>query len=103
MRSIAFISEKGGTGKSTSVLNVAAGLARRGKKVLVLDVDPQGNASLVLLRGEKPGRPTVHEVLTGRADADEAIVATAWPGVDVLPADSDLAEANLSLVGELGR
>ena len=60
MRSVAFVSEKGGVGKSTSVLNVAASMAGRGLKVLILDTDPQANVSYVLLRGEKPRRPTLH-------------------------------------------
>lgn len=103
MRSIAFMSEKGGSGKTTSVLNTAAGLAGQGGRVLVVDVDPQSNASLVLMRGESARRPTVHEVLTGQAGADEAIVSTSWDRVFVLPAAPTLAEVNLSLVNELGR
>jgi chromosome partitioning protein len=103
MRSIAFMAEKGGGGKTSSTLNVAAGLAARGFKTLVADVDPQGNSSLVLLRGEKARRPTVHEVLTAQATADEAIVATATPNLDLLPATPGLAEANVDLVNEMGR
>ena len=103
MRSIGFISEKGGVGKSTTALNVAAALGRGGRRVLVIDADPQGNASYVLLRGERPRRPTVCEVLTGAADAGEAIVATHFEGVDVLPADADLADATVALAAEFGR
>lgn len=103
MRSLAFVSEKGGVGKSTSVLNVAAGLARKGRRVLVLDTDPQANASYVLLRGEKPRRPTLQEVLIGQADAASAIVPTVLDGVDLLPADSTLADANIVLAGAVGR
>jgi chromosome partitioning protein len=103
MRSLAFVSEKGGVGKSTSALNVAACLARKGLKVLVLDTDPQANASFVLLRGEKPRRPTLHEVLVGQADAADAIVPTVLDGVDLLPADASLADANIVLAGAVGR
>jgi chromosome partitioning protein len=103
MRSIGFISEKGGVGKSTTALNVAAALGRGGKRVLVVDTDPQGNASHVLLRGERPRRPTVCEVLTGEADAGEAIVPTHFEGVDVLPADAGLADAAVALAAEVGR
>jgi chromosome partitioning protein len=103
MRSLAFVSEKGGVGKSTSVLNVAACLAREGLKVLVLDTDPQANVSYVLLRGEKARRPTLHEVLVGQAEADAAIVPTVLDGVDLLPADASLADANVTLAGAVGR
>jgi chromosome partitioning protein len=103
MRSAAFVSEKGGVGKSTTVLNVAACLARKGLKVLVLDTDPQANVSYVLLRGEKPRRPTLLEVLVGHAEAEHAIVPTVLEGVSLLPAETGLADANVTLAGEMGR
>jgi len=103
MRSIGFISEKGGVAKTTTALNVAAALGRAGERVLVVDTDPQGNASHVLLRGEKPRRPTLFEVLTGDADPGQAIVPTAFDGVDVLPADASLADATVVLAAEVGR
>jgi chromosome partitioning protein len=103
MRSIGFVSEKGGVAKTTTALNVAAALGQGGCRVLVVDTDPQGNASHVLLRGEKPRRPTLHEVLTGDADAVQAIVPTHFAGVDVLPADAGLADATVALAAEVGR
>ena len=103
MRSIAFISVKGGVAKTTSVINVAFGLGRLGLRVLVVDTDPQGNASHVLLRGEKPRRPTVAEVLTDDSDAEAAIVPTHFAGVDLLPADASLADATAALTNEVGR
>lgn len=103
MRSIAFVSEKGGVAKTSSALNVAAVLGGRGSRVLVVDTDPQGNASYVLLKGEKPRRPTLFDVLVEGDGADEAIVATHFAGVDVLPADHTLADAAVVLAGEIGR
>lgn len=105
MRSIAWLSEKGGTGKTTSALNTAAGLGRRGHRVLLIDADPQANSTLVLKgAGESdPSAPTLAHVLVGEATADEAIVGTSWPGVDLLPASIALAEVNDLLVNELGR
>ena len=103
MRSIGFISEKGGVAKTTTALNVAAALGLAGRRVLVVDTDPQGNASHVLLRGEKPRRPTILEVITDDADAGQAIVPTHFEGVDVLPADSGLADATVVLAAEVGR
>ena len=103
MRRIAWLSEKGGTGKTTSALNTAAGLGRRGCRVLVVDCDPQGNASLVLTEGQGAEAPTLGAVLMNEADADEAIRPTHWQGVDLLPADVTLADANLALASEIGR
>jgi chromosome partitioning protein len=104
MRSIALVSEKGGVGKSTTVLNVAASMAARGLRVLVVDTDPQGNSSYVLLAGEKPRRPALLEVLVGDAEAGEAIIPSpAFAGVDLLPADPTLADATISLANEVGR
>lgn len=103
MRSIAFVSEKGGVAKTSSVLNVAAVLGGQGRRVLVVDTDPQGNASFVLLKGEKPRRPSLFDVLVEGDGADEAIVASHFEGVDVLPADHTLADAAVVLAGEIGR
>ena len=103
MRSIAWLSEKGGTGKTTSALNTASALAKLGRRVLVVDCDPQGNASLVLLRGEPADVPTLGAVLLGEAEAVDAIRATHWPGVDLLPADVSLADAGLALAEMMGR
>jgi chromosome partitioning protein len=103
MRSIAWLSEKGGTGKTTSALNSAVGLARRGRRVLLVDVDPQANSTLVLQQGGIAAPPTLADVLLGRADADAAIRPTRYEGLDLLPADVTLADANLVLAHELGR
>jgi chromosome partitioning protein len=103
MRRIGLISEKGGVGKTTSAINVAVGLAKRGNRVLLVDVDPQANASLVLLEGQPAESPTLGTVLLGQADAADALVETATPGLDLLPADVGLADANLTLTSEIGR
>ena len=103
MRRIAFVSEKGGTGKTTTAINVAVGLAKSGLRVLVCDLDPQSNLSLVFLQGQPAESPTIGAVLLDQADAHEAIRPTATPGLDILPADVTLADANLSLASEVGR
>jgi len=103
MRRIGFISEKGGVAKSTSALNVAAGLTRRGFRTLLVDLDPQANASLVLLGGRPAEPPTLGAVLLGDATAAEAVRSTATAGLDVLPADVTLADANLALTNLVGR
>jgi chromosome partitioning protein len=102
-RRIAWLSEKGGVGKTTSAINTAVGLAKLGHRTLLIDADPQGNASLVLLGGSPTMAPTLHQVLVDEVDAREAIRATGTPGLDILPADASLADANLSLAAEVGR
>ena len=102
-RRIAWLSEKGGVGKTTSAINTAVGLAKLGRKTLLIDSDPQGNASLVLLGGLPAGPPTLRQVLIDEADATDAIRPTGTPGLDIIPATPELADANLELAGELGR
>ena len=103
MRSIAWLSEKGGSGKSTCCINVAVGLAKLGKRVLVIDADPQGSATLVFLKGKEPEGQNLYHVLTEGVDAGDTVVKTATAGLDLLPADTRLADANLELVSQLGR
>ncbi|MFM7317116.1 MAG: ParA family protein [bacterium] len=104
MKSIALMSEKGGTGKTTSLLNLAAGFARAGMKVLVVDADPQANATMVLTDGQGPGDgATLAEVMAGTARADDALFVSRWEKVELLPASPNLAEVNLSLANEMGR
>ena len=103
MRSIAVMSDKGGTAKTTTVINVAVGLARSGGRTLVVDCDGQANASLVLLGGQGAAPPTLRHVLLNEADAADAVRPTDVAGLAILPADAGLAEVNLALAGELGR
>jgi chromosome partitioning protein len=103
MRSIAVVAHKGGSGKTASVLALAACLAGQGRRVLVLDSDTQANATHVLLDGDTPRRPTLSDVLTGDASAVDAIVPSSISGVDLIPAEAGLADVNVSLSAEVGR
>lgn len=103
MRTIAIVAQKGGSCKTTSVVNLAACLAGQGCKVLVVDTDTQANATFVLLKGGKPRRPTLSEVLTGDATADEAIIPSALDGIEIIPAEPDLADVTVALAAEVGR
>jgi chromosome partitioning protein len=95
---IAFVNQKGGVGKSTSVVNTGAFLAAHGKYVLIVDLDPQSNATSGL--GINPHRQEWHlyHVLTQGLVPEEAIVKTGVFGLDLLPAHPDLAGANVELV-----
>ena len=73
---ITFANQKGGVGKTTSAVNVAAAVAARGKRVLLLDMDPQGNTTSGVGIGKRDLRHTMYEVLLGQCTAKDAIVAT---------------------------
>lgn len=103
MRRIALVNQKGGVGKTTTVVNLGAALARRGQRVLLIDLDPQANLSTHLgLRVEDSAR-TSYGVLCANTKVAEAIVPTATPGLMVLPTNLDLSGAELELASALGR
>ncbi len=93
MRSIAFFNEKGGTCKTTLCVNVAARLAGRGKRVLVVDLDTQGHAGKSLGLDVRGLSPTVHDWLldAGRTPFEAVVRPTAVPGLELVPANKDLA------------
>lgn len=94
-RCIAVASHKGGSGKTTVAVNVAGALAARGRRVIVVDGDPQGAATIGL--GVVPAAPSLYDVLLGDVGASEAVVETAVAGLGVLPATIDLAGAEIDL------
>jgi len=93
---IAITNQKGGVGKTTTAVNLCACLAEQGKKTLLIDADPQGNASSGA--GAKVGESTLYEVLLGIATAEKSIVETDTPGMSVLPSDIRLAAAEVEMV-----
>lgn len=103
MRSIAWLAEKGGVGKSTLAINTSVGLAKLGNRVLVIDGDAQANASMIFLKGRAPDAPTLLDVLTNEVEVSETILATDIPNLELVPADGSLADANVLLAAELGR
>ena len=102
MRSIAVINQKGGVGKTTSSVNLAAALAEAGRRVCVMDLDPQAHASLHLGITAVDGQPSMYEILCGEASIAEARCAVS-KNLSVVPSNLDLAAAELELAGEVGR
>lgn len=95
MRVITVAAHKGGSGKTTVSVNLAAAIAARGQKTLLIDGDPQGAAAASL--AVDPTKPTLYETLVGRADIERAVRETDVPLLDILPADLDLAGAEIEL------
>lgn len=95
---IAFANQKGGVGKTTTCVNVAAYIAAMGKRVLLIDLDPQGNATSGVGIEKTSSTKTIYNVIDGDAIIDEVIVSTEVPGLDFVPATIDLAGAEIDLV-----
>jgi chromosome partitioning protein len=103
-RVLTVANQKGGVGKTTSAVNLAAGLALHGLKTLVIDLDPQGNASTALNVDHRSGTPSVYEALLGEVSiADAAAVSEQSPNLLCVPATIDLAGAEIELVSMASR
>ena len=94
---IAFANQKGGVGKTTSAVNIAAALGAKGKKVLLIDVDPQGNASSAVGIDKKSVKLSTYDVLIHQCTAEAAITKTEFKNLSVIPATISLAGAEFEL------
>lgn len=98
-RTIVIANQKGGVGKTTTSINLSASLAELGQKVLVIDIDPQGNTTSGLGVEKDEMENTVYELLLGECTLDEAIIHDVFDNLDLIPSNINLAAAEIELIG----
>lgn len=94
---IAVANQKGGVGKTTTTVNLAAGIGLSKKRALLIDIDPQGNATSGVGINKRSVKASSYELLIGKAKAEDAIVKTAFKNLDAIPSNIQLAGAEVSL------
>ena len=97
-KTIAIANQKGGVGKTTTAINLSASLASNDLRILLIDSDPQGNATTGLGVDKSISRPTIYDVLFNGSSVSSAILNTGFEGLDMVPANQNLVAANIELV-----
>lgn len=96
-KTIAIVNQKGGVGKTTTAVNFSASLGNRGKKVLLVDVDPQGNTTSGYGVNKREIEKSSYDIIVGNCPAEEAIIETEFKNVSLIPSGMDLAGAEIEL------
>ncbi|MCM8821084.1 MAG: AAA family ATPase, partial [Candidatus Omnitrophica bacterium] len=100
MKIITFSNQKGGTGKTTACVNTAAALVKEGERVLLLDLDPQGNATVSVGVHLKPEDLTITEFLLNNARIEDVMVDSYLPDLSIIPSDTTLAHIEVELISK---
>ncbi len=98
-RIIAIANQKGGVGKTTTAINLSACLAEKNQKVLVIDIDPQGNTTSGFGVDKEELENTIYELILGEAELDDCLIKNVIDNLDILPANVNLAGAEIDLIG----
>lgn len=96
-KAIALFNQKGGVGKTTTNVNLSSCIAMKGKNVLIIDIDPQGNTSSGLGIDKKGVMNSIYEVLVGEAKVEDSIISTEFDNIDILPSNMQLAGAEIEI------
>ena len=102
-KTVSILNQKGVVGKTTTAVNLSAAIGAKGKKLLLVDIDPQGNSTSGYGINKREIKNSSYEVLTGEIKASEAIVHTEFEGVDLIPANMNLAGAELEIIDKNNR
>lgn len=102
-KTVSILNQKGGVGKTTTAVNLAAALGASGKKVLLADIDPQGNSTSGFGISKRAVKVSSYDFIVGDAPAKEVIVHTEFQGVDIIPANMNLAGAELEIIDRPNR
>ena len=100
---ISICNQKGGTGKTTTAVNLSSALAELGKKILIIDVDPQGNSTSGVGVNKNELEISVYDILIGKSSAEDATIKNVFPNLDLIPCNINLTGAEIELVGALSR
>ena len=98
-RIIAIANQKGGVGKTTTSINLSACIAAKGKKVLVIDIDPQGNTTSGYGIEKNELENTIYELILGDCSIEDCILKEIFPNISILPSNVNLAAAEIELIG----